>query len=149
LFAAGYELKAATLGARPAAGAERYPDRIDHRHRPESVPSSRGYLHQTVTRFGCAARDRLYALRDELASTGATITVIAKNLALRTAASRCTRSERPRRPRRHTRQQRGVAYGGPFTMDPEAVTHGRTQRSDVGKPQTTVADMVTRGAGTI
>jgi short-subunit dehydrogenase len=100
-----------------------------------------------------AARDRLYALRDELASTGATITVIAKNLALRTAAKSLYKEVNDRGIRVDILvNNAGVAYGGAFTgMDPEAVSHMVVLNAATLASLTRlfVTDMVTRGAGRI
>jgi short-subunit dehydrogenase len=97
--------------------------------------------------------DRLYALRDELASTGATITVIAKNLALRTAAKSLYKEVNDRGIRVDILvNNAGVAYGGAFTsMDPEAVSHMVVLNAATLASLTRlfVTDMVTRGAGRI
>lgn len=97
--------------------------------------------------------ERLNALGDELAATGATITVFAKNLALRTAAKTLHKDITARGVTVDVLvNNAGVAYGGAFAaMDPEDVSRMVLLNSATLASLTRlfVTDMVARRAGRI
>jgi short-subunit dehydrogenase len=97
--------------------------------------------------------DRLNALRDELAGTGANITVVAKNLALLTAAKSLHKELAQRGISVDVLvNNAGIAYGGAFTgMDPEDVSRMVLLNAATLASLTRlfVADMVARGSGRI
>jgi len=97
--------------------------------------------------------DRLNALRDELAPTGVTVTVIAKNLALRTAAKSLYAEVTERGISVDTLvNNAGVAYGGAFVgMEPDDVSRMVLLNAATLASLTRlfVTEMVARGSGRI
>ncbi len=97
--------------------------------------------------------DRLNALRDDLTPTGADIVVIAKDLALKTAARALYQDVKSRGLTIDVLvNNAGVAYGGAFTaMDPDAVARMVLVNAATvaGLTRLFVTDMVARGSGRI
>jgi uncharacterized protein len=97
--------------------------------------------------------DRLNALRDELAATGASSVVMAKDLALRTAAKSLHKELAARGQQVDVLvNNAGIAYGGAFTaMDHEAVNRMVLLNAATLATMTRlfITDMVARGSGRI
>ncbi len=96
--------------------------------------------------------ERLNALREELRPSGADVTVIVKDLALKTAPKSLHQAVRTEVPIDVLVNNAGIAYGGAFTsMDPDAVARMvmLNAASLASLTRLFVADMVHRGAGRI